>query len=303
MASIFVSIGSNLNPETMVRRAVAALREEFGRIDCSPVYHGAAVGFDGAPFLNLVCRFDSDHPVTHIDQLLHQIEDRNGRRRDEPGVSSRTLDLDLLLYDDLCLQQGRLKLPRDEITRYAFVLRPLADLAPDLKYPRSNVTMAELWQRFDTNAPPLERMMLSLDESSDHPPPPDPRSTSLIIIAHGSRRPQSNDEVRQLAEELRHHTMKRFSSVDCAFLELASPSIPEAIDAAVAAGARELHLVPYFLSAGRHVAHDIPDAIDQKRRQYPDAVIHLHPHLGSSPTMPTFVLNSINPTPGHPSNR
>jgi len=293
MASIYVSIGSNLDPESMVRKAIVALRKEFGNVDCSPIYHGAAVGFDGAPFLNLVCRFDSDLPVTTIDRLLHQIEDRNGRRRDGPDVSSRTLDLDLLLYDDLCLQQDRIKLPRDEITRYAFVLRPLADLAPDLKYPGSSITMAELWQRFDADAPPLVRVPLSLDEPSDHEQPSGQRSDSLIIIAHGSRRPQSNDEVRQLAEKIRQHTEERFSSVGCAFLELASPSIPEAIDTAVAAGARELHLVPYFLSAGRHVAHDIPDIIDNKRRQHPATAIHLHPHLGSSPAMPGLVLNSI----------
>jgi sirohydrochlorin ferrochelatase len=83
--------------------------------------------------------------------------------------------------------------------------------------------------------------------------------------------------------------------VGCAFLELASPSIPEAIDTAVAAGARELHLVAYFLSAGRHVAPDIPDIIDNKRRQHPATAIHLHPHLGSSPAMPGLVLNSIDP--------
>ena len=300
MTSVYVSIGSNLDPENMVRRGVAALRDEFGAVHCSPVYHNAAVGFDGAPFLNLVCRFDSDRPVTAIDQVLHRIEDDNGRRRDGPDVSSRTLDLDLLLYGDLRLQQGKLKLPRDEITRYAFVLRPLADLAPDLKYPGSETTMSELWQRFDANAPPLKQVPLSLDDCSDHEQPTDKYSNSLIIIAHGSRRPQSNDEVRQLAEELEHHTGGRFSSVSCAFLELASPSIPEAIDAAVAAGAQELHLVPYFLSAGRHVAHDIPDAVDKKRRQYPNTVMHLHPHLGSSPAMPAFVLDSIDSAGSRP---
>lgn len=119
---------------------------------------------------------------------------------------------------------------------------------------------------------------------------------SLIIIAHGSRRPQSNDEVRHLAKELEQRSGKRFSSVGCAFLELASPSIPEAIDAAIAAGAGDLHLIPYFLSAGRHVAHDIPNEIDIKRRQYPDKVIHLHPHLGSNSGMVALILNTIDPT-------
>lgn len=165
MATIYVGIGSNLNPESMVHRAIAALRNEFGTVSCSPVYHSAAVGFDGAPFLNLVCRFESNQSAAAIDHLLHQIEDRNGRRRDRPTLSSRTLDLDLLLYDDQCLQQGRLKLPRDEITRYAFVLRPLSDLAPDLKYPGTSTTMAELWQRFDANTQPLKPVPLPLDEA------------------------------------------------------------------------------------------------------------------------------------------
>jgi len=118
-------------------------------------------------------------------------------------------------------------------------------------------------------------------------------ATSLIIIAHGSRRQQSNDEVRALAEQVRKQAGAGFASVNCAYLELAEPSIPSAIDQAIAAGASELHLVPYFLSAGRHVAHDIPDIIERKRLQYPEASIHLDQHLGSAPGMAQLVLDLI----------
>lgn len=163
MASIYVSIGSNLDPERMVYRAIQSLRNHFGPLDCSPVYRSAAVGFDGAPFLNLVCRFSSELTVTDVDRCLHRLEDQHGRRRDGPRFSSRTLDLDLLLYDDLCISEGRLKLPRDEITLYAFVLRPLADLAPMLKHPLNGESIADLWRDFDASEQPLESLAFNLD--------------------------------------------------------------------------------------------------------------------------------------------
>lgn len=156
MATVYVGIGSNVDPNNMVSAGVKALREEFSDVLCSPVYRSAAVGFDGDPFLNLVCRFQTDASVSEVDDRLHRIEDRHGRLRDGPKFSSRTLDIDLLLYDDLCLQQGKLSLPRDEILRYAFVLRPLADIAPQLIHPRTGTSMTRLWQDFDHRSQPLE---------------------------------------------------------------------------------------------------------------------------------------------------
>ena len=118
--------------------------------------------------------------------------------------------------------------------------------------------------------------------------------TALIIIAHGSRRQQSNDEVRRLARQIEKRAGARFASVHCAYLELADPDIPTAIEQAIAAGADELHLVPYFLSAGRHVAHDIPEIIAKKRHQHPATNIHLDNHLGSAPGMAQLVLDLLN---------
>jgi len=166
MAIVYVGIGSNIDAEAMVTAGVHALQREFDQLECSPVYRTAAVGFDGDPFLNLVCRFSTDSDVSEVDRRLHAIEDRHGRRRDGPKFSSRTLDIDLLMYDQQCLQQDSLTLPRGEILRYAFVLRPLADLAPDLLHPQTGTSMAKLWQEFDTQDQALEKLDLTLCPAS-----------------------------------------------------------------------------------------------------------------------------------------
>ncbi len=149
MAHVYVSIGSNIEPRRHIRAAVRALQRRFGQLELSPVYESEAVGFRGANFLNLVAALTSDEAPQQIHAALREIEDQNGRRRDGPQFSSRTLDLDLLVYDDLVLDEDRLQLPRPEITENAFVLRPLMDLAPELRHPTLDLTMAQLWQSFD----------------------------------------------------------------------------------------------------------------------------------------------------------
>ena len=162
MAIVYVGIGSNIDAQAMVTAGVRALKQEFDPLECSPVYRAAAVGFDGDPFFNLVCRFHTDSDVATVDHCLHAIEDQHGRRRDGPKFSSRTLDIDLLLYDDLCLQQNGLTLPRNEILRYAFVLQPLADLAPELIHPQTGTSMATLWREFEPRGQTLEKLALTL---------------------------------------------------------------------------------------------------------------------------------------------
>jgi 2-amino-4-hydroxy-6-hydroxymethyldihydropteridine diphosphokinase len=162
MPTVYVGIGSNIDARAMVTAGVHALQQQFDQLECSPVYRAAAVGFDGDPFLNLVCRFSTDSDVIAVDRKLHDIEDRHGRRRDGPKFSSRTLDIDLLLYGDQCLQQGGLSLPRDEILRYAFVLQPLSDLAPGLIHPQTGTSMAALWREFDANGQTLDMVDLAL---------------------------------------------------------------------------------------------------------------------------------------------
>jgi sirohydrochlorin ferrochelatase len=116
---------------------------------------------------------------------------------------------------------------------------------------------------------------------------------SLILIAHGSRRQQSNDEVRDLTEALRRQAGEALDRVECAFLELAEPAIPEAIDAAAAAGSDIIYVLPYFLNSGRHVAEDIPGIVGEKRRQYPDIELIQTPILGAAPGILDLLLDLI----------
>ena len=149
MSTIYISLGSNINREQNTREGVKALREAFGELVLSSVYESDAVGFDGDAFYNMVIACEVDVPVHEANQVLRDIEDRHGRDRSGPKFSSRTLDLDLLLYDDLVLEESSLTLPRGEILNNAFVLWPLAEIAPKLKHPVDGRSYEELWARFD----------------------------------------------------------------------------------------------------------------------------------------------------------
>lgn len=105
----------------------------------------------------------------------------------------------------------------------------------------------------------------------------------LLVLAHGSRRHDSNEAVRRLSGRLGELLGDRYARVAPAFLELAEPSIPAAIDVAVGAGAEEVVLFPYFLSAGRHVCEDIPRLVAEARHRHPHVRLALRPHLGELP--------------------
>lgn len=156
MARAYVSIGSNIDRERNIRAAVVDLEQHFGPLQLSSVYESEAVGFIGGQFYNLVAAFDTTHSPQEVADELHEIEDAHGRERGGPRFSSRTLDIDLLLYDELILQQGRLELPRDEIGKNAFVLCPLAEIAPDLKHPLTGQDYAAMWENFDKQSQPLQ---------------------------------------------------------------------------------------------------------------------------------------------------
>jgi 2-amino-4-hydroxy-6-hydroxymethyldihydropteridine diphosphokinase len=150
VATIYISLGSNINREENTREGVRALREVFGELTLSSVYESDAVGFEGDAFYNMVIGCEVSTPVHKTSRILHNIEDTYGRDRSGPRFSSRTLDLDLLLYDDLVIDEKGLKLPRGEILKNAFVLQPLAEIAPDLKHPETGTSYAELWAKFDS---------------------------------------------------------------------------------------------------------------------------------------------------------
>ncbi|MGZ5007510.1 MAG: 2-amino-4-hydroxy-6-hydroxymethyldihydropteridine diphosphokinase [Methylobacter sp.] len=145
----YISIGSNIDKDKHILASLLALEQAFGKLTVSSIYESEPVGFTGDTFYNLVVEFDSDQDVKEVAKQLRQIELDNGRTRDSQKFSARTLDLDLILYGDLVINDGRLRIPRDEIEHYAFVLEPLAEIAPDLKHPVSHQSYAELWDKFD----------------------------------------------------------------------------------------------------------------------------------------------------------
>jgi 2-amino-4-hydroxy-6-hydroxymethyldihydropteridine diphosphokinase len=145
----YISIGSNINKDEHIPASLRALEQTFGELAVSSVYESEPVGFTGDVFYNLVVGFDSDLEVKAVTKQLRQIELDNGRTRDSRKFAARTLDLDLILYGDLIVNDGRLQIPRDEIEHYAFVLEPLAEIAPALKHPISGLSYAELWDQFD----------------------------------------------------------------------------------------------------------------------------------------------------------
>lgn len=155
MARVYLSLGSNLEPKRYLNAAIVELRERFGALAVSPAYRSKSVGFDGADFVNLAVGLDTELSPEALNEWLHALEDRHGRRRDVPRFSDRTLDVDIVLYGDLVLQgEGHLDLPRKEL-RHAFVLKPVADIAPELVHPVSGRTMAELWAAFPAESEPL----------------------------------------------------------------------------------------------------------------------------------------------------
>ena len=163
MATVFISLGSNIDRQVKTREGVNALRAHYGDLRLSSVYESEAVGFDGDSFYNMVIVLNTDEDVHAVAATLRKIEDEYGRDRNNPKFSSRTLDLDLLLYDDVIVDEQALQIPRDEILKRAFVLWPLAEVAPDLKHPVEKKSYATLWMGFDKNKEKLRPILFDFD--------------------------------------------------------------------------------------------------------------------------------------------
>lgn len=152
MPLCFVSIGSNIDRERNVSGAIASLREHFGPLLVSAVYETPAVGFTGDAFYNLVAAFFTERSPPDVARILSTIEFAYGRRRNDERFSPRTLDIDLLLYDEMVTQEAGLQLPRPDMVEYAFVLEPLAEIAPDLKHPQTGQTIQSLREKLTTSS-------------------------------------------------------------------------------------------------------------------------------------------------------
>lgn len=167
MPRVYLGLGSNIDRERHIRAALRALEEHFDVLLISPVYESMAVGFEGDNFYNLVVGLDTDLSVGELSLLLRAIEDANGRVRGGPKFSARTLDIDILTYGNACGEIEGVQLPRDEVLKNAFVLRPLADIAGQDRHPATARPFAEHWDAYDQQRQQLWRIDFSLDSDED----------------------------------------------------------------------------------------------------------------------------------------
>jgi len=155
---VWLSLGSNIDRQASIEHALDDLRAEFGALVVSPIYESEAVGCAGDNFYNLVVGIGTRLPIADLVARLRRIEEKNGRQRNADKFAPRTLDIDLLTYGDQVIELGHIRLPRDEITRYAFVLLPLSEVASDEIHPLSGLTYRALWADFNQPSQKLWRV-------------------------------------------------------------------------------------------------------------------------------------------------
>jgi 2-amino-4-hydroxy-6-hydroxymethyldihydropteridine diphosphokinase len=169
LPEVYVAAGSNVEPVAHLQRALAMLRERYPGLRRSRAWRNPAVGFEGDDFVNLVVSFSTDESPQRVLERLHEVEVACGRTRGVPRWASRSMDLDVLLYGDRVSHEPGLTLPRLDLVQRAYMLGPMAELAPELRHPTLGLTMRELWARFDSAAHPMREVDL------DAVPEPGPR--------------------------------------------------------------------------------------------------------------------------------
>ena len=162
---VFIALGSNIEPATRMPQAARALKDSFPDVRFSRCYRNPAYGFEGADFFNAVAGFGTGLPIVSLLQVTRDIEARCGRVPEAPKWAPRAMDLDLLLYGEIIGTGPGYTLPRPDLLKRAYMLGPLAQLAPELQYPPSGPAMGELWERFPGAAGALTPVDLDLNAS------------------------------------------------------------------------------------------------------------------------------------------
>ena len=161
MPEVYVAAGSNVEPHEHLARAARELAGAFPGTRCSAWYRNRAVGFEGEDFINFVAGFSTDQPLEAVIERLQAIEGLCGRTRTAPRWAPRSMDLDILLYGAQVLDTPAVRLPRPDLLKRAYMLGPLAELAPELIHPTVGASIGALWRQFDQAAHPLIRVSSS----------------------------------------------------------------------------------------------------------------------------------------------
>jgi 2-amino-4-hydroxy-6-hydroxymethyldihydropteridine diphosphokinase len=172
---VYVAIGSNIQPEENISKAAHELARLFPGARFSSWYRNRAVGFEGDDFVNGVVGFSTDLPLRSVIEQLHSVEALCGRPRNAPRWAPRSMDLDVLLYDNVVCAEPSMTLPRPDLLKRPYMLGPLAEIAPEVMHPTAGLTIGELWQRFDRDAHAMERIdsevLTNPQHSGRHPQP------------------------------------------------------------------------------------------------------------------------------------
>lgn len=160
MVDVFVAAGSNVEPVANLSRALRALEEAYGDLRASRAYRNAAVGFTGDDFINLVVGFRTDEPVQRVREHLQEIEALCGRLPNAPKWAPRSMDLDILIYGDRISDEPGLVLPRPDLARRPYMLRPMAEIEPARVHPTLGRTMRELWEDVDDGSHPMTEVTI-----------------------------------------------------------------------------------------------------------------------------------------------
>jgi 2-amino-4-hydroxy-6-hydroxymethyldihydropteridine diphosphokinase len=145
MARAFIGIGSNIRPEINVKESLLLLQQQVRVLQISTVYVTEPIGRPAdSPYYNAVVAIETEHsPLDLKQQVLSRIEVELGRKREPDRYASRTIDLDLLLYDDVVIASDALTLPDPDILARPFLAVPLLELAPELILPGSTKRLAD----------------------------------------------------------------------------------------------------------------------------------------------------------------
>tara|TARA_Y100001935_G_C17296352_1_gene506314 strand:+ start:1835 stop:2323 length:489 start_codon:yes stop_codon:yes gene_type:complete len=162
VVKVWASIGSNIDRSKNICSAIKSLHENFQQLIISPIYETPSEGFDGDPFYNLVIGFHTEFSIEKLKSLFNEIENKNGRRRTSDKFISRTLDIDLICYGDSVIDENGKFLPDKEIETYAFILKPLFDVAPNEIHPRLKISYSEIWKNFPNEKKNLKKVSLDL---------------------------------------------------------------------------------------------------------------------------------------------
>lgn len=171
MTAVYVAAGSNVEPEKHLSVALRELAAVYGPLTLSPAYKNKAVGFEGADFINLVVGFATAQTVVEVRQQLQKIEAVCARPPDAAKWAPRTMDLDILLFGELVSNEPGFVIPRPDLVKRPYMLKPMADIAPEVRHPIVGKTMRELWENFQGGEHAMVEVLLSGEATSPHSGP------------------------------------------------------------------------------------------------------------------------------------